>query len=448
MKKMLMVIVVILFFALPCMAVDEEGSDFTELAAAPAANDWLVGLIDVSDTTDSAEGTSKKLLISYLFTSPIFTTSLRLQYDATNYLDVTILDDGHTTFTTVDPDGAEADINFAPDGNVGIKTVAPSTALEVTGTVTATAFAGPLTGAVTGNASTATALATTRAIGGVNFDGTAAITPTTIVVADTEDATAFVGLWDSATGSLLPKTDEQLTYVANTGVLTAVGFVGALTGNASTVTTNANLTGEVTSVGNAATIADSVSVSTWNLTSPTFTTSALMTNGSDFRVSTTTTAHEFSIQVYDNDDTTWRDALTFTNGDSPSVTLGANVTLGGLGLISAAGGITSLTPVTDTAANFNANFTGANLYGGTFICNVTGTIALPVMGVGMNFTIITLGDIAVVIDTNAADGYLHNGVTGAEGKNITNLSAAGDMAVVQYYTADDWLITTNEWTPE
>ena len=228
-KYLLWTALLILGFVTPSFAVTyEEGSDFTELAAAPAANDWLVGLIDVSDTTDSAEGTSKKLLISYLFTSPIFTTSLRLQYDATNYLDVTILDDGHTTFTTVDPDGAEADINFAPDGNVGIKTVAPSTALEVTGTVTATAFAGPLTGAVTGNASTATALATTRAIGGVNFDGTAAITPTTIVVADTEDATTFVGLWDSATGSLLPKTDEQLTYVANTGILTAAGFAGSL----------------------------------------------------------------------------------------------------------------------------------------------------------------------------------------------------------------------------
>ena len=70
-------------------------------------------------------------------------------------------------------------------------------------------------------------------------------------------------------------------------------------------------------------------------TTPTFTTSALMVNAFDLRVSTTTDAHEFSIQVYDVDDTTWRDALTFTNGNSPSVTLGASVTLGGLGVISA-----------------------------------------------------------------------------------------------------------------
>lgn len=66
------------------------------------------------------------------------TEQFRLSYDATNYLTVTLLDDGHTTFTTVDPDGAEADINFTPDGNVGIKTAAPSTALQVTGTTTTT----------------------------------------------------------------------------------------------------------------------------------------------------------------------------------------------------------------------------------------------------------------------------------------------------------------------
>lgn len=50
-----------------------------------------------------------------------------------------------------------------------------------------------------------------------------------------------------------------------TNSFTATTFVGALTGNASTVTTNANLTGEVTSVGNAATIADSVTVTGWVL---------------------------------------------------------------------------------------------------------------------------------------------------------------------------------------
>ena len=63
----------------------------------------------------------------------VTTEQLRLGYDATNYLTATLADDGHTTIATVDPDGAEADINFTPDGNVGINTAAPSEALEVTG---------------------------------------------------------------------------------------------------------------------------------------------------------------------------------------------------------------------------------------------------------------------------------------------------------------------------
>ena len=43
------------------------------------------------------------------------------------------------------------------------------------GTVTSDAFAGPLTGNVTGNAATATILASTRTIGGVSFNGSANI---------------------------------------------------------------------------------------------------------------------------------------------------------------------------------------------------------------------------------------------------------------------------------
>jgi len=55
-------------------------------------------------------------------------------------------------------------------------------------------------------------------------------------------------------------------------------------------------------------------------TSPTITTSLLMANGSDLKLSTTTSAHEWSIQLYDNDDTTWRDILNFANGDTCTTT--------------------------------------------------------------------------------------------------------------------------------
>ena len=109
--------------------------------------------------------------------------------------------------------------------------------------------AGTITAALTGRADTAgiaehaTALETARNIGGVSFDGTADMVPATITVADTTDTTTFVGLWESATGDLEPKTDAGITYNASTAELSATTFVGALTGNASG--TAANITGNL-----------------------------------------------------------------------------------------------------------------------------------------------------------------------------------------------------------
>ena len=83
----------------------------------------------------------------------------------------------------------------------------------------------------TGLSATATALATGRAIGGTSFDGTAAIDIVEITVADTTDTTCSVALFESATGTIGPKSDAGLTYNAGTGTLTATAFAGPLTGN-------------------------------------------------------------------------------------------------------------------------------------------------------------------------------------------------------------------------
>ncbi len=90
---------------------------------------------------------------------------------------------------TVDTNTLKVD---SSNNRVGIGTASPSTALQVAGTVTATAFTGALTGNVTGNvsgsagsatgnAATATALQNARTIHGVSFDGTANIDLTEVV---------------------------------------------------------------------------------------------------------------------------------------------------------------------------------------------------------------------------------------------------------------------------
>ena len=109
----------------------------------------------------------------------------------------------------------------------------------------------------------------------------------------------------------------------------------------------------------------------------------------------------------------------------------------------------SLAPVAAASDDFAANFTGANLYGGTFVATSDGGDAqLPEMAAGMNFCIITVGAIQVVVASHANDGYLLDGTDTAEDNSVVNASTAGDIACFQYYTADDWLITTNGWTTE
>ena len=109
---------------------------------------------------------------------------------------------------------------------------------------------GTLNQDTTGNSATATALETARTIGGTSFNGSADIVPATITVADTTDTSSYVALFESATGDLAPKTDAGITYNAGTGMLTATGFTGPVTGNASTATALASgrtigMTGDV-----------------------------------------------------------------------------------------------------------------------------------------------------------------------------------------------------------
>jgi hypothetical protein len=120
---------------------------------------------------------------------------------------------------------------------------------NVTGNVTGNTSGS--SGSCTGNAATATALATARNIGGVSFDGTAAInlpgvnasgtqdtsgtaalaTQFSVTANNSTDETVYPLFADGATGAQGAETDTGLTYNPSTGLLTSTGFAGALTGN-------------------------------------------------------------------------------------------------------------------------------------------------------------------------------------------------------------------------
>jgi len=78
-------------------------------------------------------------------------------------------------------------------------------------------------------------------------NATNATNATNITVADSTDTTCFVGLWESVTGAQAPKSDLGLTYNAGTGMLTATGFTGPLTGTLQTAS-QTNIT-EVGTIG-------------------------------------------------------------------------------------------------------------------------------------------------------------------------------------------------------
>ena len=91
------------------------------------------------------------------------------------------------------------------------------------GVATAAGFVGPLTGAVTGNADTAT-LATS----------------VTVTANNSTDETVYPIFVDGATGSQGAESDTGLTYNPSDGNLTSTTFTGALTGNVTGTASNAS----------------------------------------------------------------------------------------------------------------------------------------------------------------------------------------------------------------
>ena len=87
------------------------------------------------------------------------------------------------------------------------------------GVLTATGFAGALTGNVTGN--------TSGSSGSCTGNSATATTATNVIVADeSTNTTCFPLFATAATGTLAPKSGSNLSFNSNTGALTATSFVG------------------------------------------------------------------------------------------------------------------------------------------------------------------------------------------------------------------------------
>ena len=148
----------------------------------------------------------------------------------------------HTAITVADTTDTSCSVALfeSATGDLGPKTDGGITYNAGTGVLTATGFAGPLTGAVTGNASTATALATARTIGGTSFDGTGniavglAATATALATARTIGGVSFDGtaniavtLAATATALATARTIGGTSFDGTANI--AVGLAGTAT---------------------------------------------------------------------------------------------------------------------------------------------------------------------------------------------------------------------------
>lgn len=107
-------------------------------------------------------------------------------------------------------------------------------------------------GNLSGNAGTATALQNARAIGGVSFNGTANITVSSATSGFTvSGGDLSVGANNIAVTGSIGSTGSRVLKGWFIDLQVTNAIAGSITGNAATVTTNANLTGVITSSGNA-----------------------------------------------------------------------------------------------------------------------------------------------------------------------------------------------------
>ena len=381
------------------------------------------------------------------------------------------------------------------DGATGTQGAETDTGLTYnpsSGLLTSTLFAGDITGDVTGNADTVTngvyttskisvlaattsselagvisdetgsgalvfansptlvtpALGTPSALVATNASGTAAsltagtaTVATTVTITDNEstnenNAIIFTAGGDLEGGNLGLESDGDLHYNPSTGTVTATIFAGALTGNAATVTTNANLTGHITSTGNAAILGS-------------FTVAQLSTALSDASISGNNTGDQTTVSGSSGSCT--GNAATAT--EATSITVSANNTADETVYPLFVDGATGTQGAeTDTGLTYNpsSGLLTSTLFAGALTGNVTGNAsgssgsctgnAATATALASSRTIGMTGD--VVWTSASFDGS--GNVTGtsaiqANSVDGTMIALGSDaQGDIMYYTGTDW----------
>ena len=237
--------------------------------------------------------------------------------------------------------------------------------------------------------------------------GTAAIATTVTVADESSDSTCFPLFVTAATGNVGPKSGTNLTFASDTGILTATGFAGPLTGNvtgdasgssgsctgnAATVTTNANLTGHITSTGNAAILGS-------------FTVAQLSTALSDASISGSNTGDQTTVSG-SSGSCTGNAATATLATDATSITVSANdstdETVYPLFVDGATG---SQGAETDTGLTYNpsSGLLTSTLFAGALTGNVTGNASGSSGSCTGNAATATVATTVTITDNESTD---------------------------------------------
>ncbi|MDP3667511.1 MAG: hypothetical protein Q8R50_12590 [Sediminibacterium sp.] len=318
-------------------------------------------------------------------------------------------------------------INGSVTGSAATVTGASQPAITSVGTLTGLTVSSTINGSITGNAATATALQTSRAINGVNFNGTTDITITVTAAAETLTGTTLAS---NVTGS-------SLTSVGTlTGLTVSSAINGSVTGSAATVTAASQP--NITTLGSLVSIS-TITTGVWNGT-----TIAAANGGTGVANSNTITLGG-NINTAGAVSTVGANSLTLTTTGATNVTLPTSGTLGtvlNLLQLSADVNLSSTTLTNVTGLNTFALDAGSTYYF-RFICLVQSNAGIVGILLSLNASAAVASINFVTKWPTSATASSYGNFTALQGGT---LPTTGPGAVSVEYLLEGTVVTTGAVT--